>query len=436
MATHAPTRRRMKHPQPSPAAPGNRESPWLVWLLLVVTTLVVFAPVVSSKFTTWDDNLNVSKNPWFNPPTTDSMLEMWRHPVYDLYIPLTYTVWGILASLAELPVPDSDGMQLNPAVFHVANLLVHLSAVLMLYALLRHIVGRRWPAAAGALLFAIHPIQVEPVAWVTGMKDVLSGALSIASLWQYVLYANAERHGLSFQRRRIHYGISLATFVLALLAKPSAVMVPAAAIVLDAWIMRRSWPKVWRAVAPMLVISAGWMLHAKMVQTVAAPADGGRAWLRPLIATDTLAFYLYKLIFPLRLGFHYDRAPLTVIQHHWLYYTWIFPAAVAGVLVVFSKKLSRFLLLPSAALFVVGIVPVLGLVPFAFQRYATVADRYLYVSMIGPALALAALLGGMTVQTNAISKPATVKTGRRDESAAPHPSRPGRCNALYLGPPA
>ena len=157
----------------------------------------------------------------------------------------------------------------------------------------------------------------------------------------------------------------------------------------------------------MLALSAGWAVFiSTKVQTVMTPADGGHALLRPLIATDAIAFYVYKLIFPLKLGFHYDRAPLTVIRAGWLYYTWTVPASVALLILIFRKKAPW--LLPSAALFIIGIAPVLGLIPFAFQRYATVADRYVYISMLGPALALAALLtqrfgtDGMTPQSRRI----------------------------------
>ena len=134
----------------------------------------------------------------------------------------------------------------------------------------------------------------------------------------------------------------------------------------------------------MLIISVGWVSVSMFAQTVEKPADGGHVLLRPLIASDALAFYLYKLFFPLSLGIHYDHSPLTVIRSGWLYFTWIAPVALLVVSIASYKKLPW--LLPSAMLFVLGVAPVSGLTPFAFQRFSTVADRYVYLSMLGPAL--------------------------------------------------
>ena len=102
------------------------------------------------------------------------------------------------------------------------------------------------------------------------------------------------------------------------------------------------------------------------------------------------AFYLYKLIFPCWLGFHYDHSPMTVIRSGWLYYTWIAPAAVVVVAIATRKRFPW--IVASAALFVIGAAPVLGLVPFSYQRYSTVADRYVFLSMLGAALALASFI--------------------------------------------
>jgi tetratricopeptide (TPR) repeat protein len=442
MATRAKKRRATALDYSKTVAPRLRwfDRDWPVLLLLALVTILVFAPACTSEFVSWDDNLNVSKNPLLNPPTWDRVAHFWKAPFLDLYVPVTYSLWALLAIVGRLPMPDGNGISLNPFIFHTANLIVHLVAVFMAYALLRRLVGKPWPAAAGALLFAIHPLQVEPVAWVTGLKDVLCGAMSLAALWQYVCFvqsgsgrtASSKTPGLRYSedpgrsrdrpgsseylrtgvigeeqssdapahspRRRAHYIAAMLLFIVALLAKPLAVVVPVMALLLDVWLVRRPWKKAIIHIAPMAVLAVGWMVLSVRFQTVVAPADGGRVLLRPLIAADALAFYFYKLLLPLKLGFHYDRAPMTVIKAGWLYYTWLAPAAILCVAVSLRKRLPW--LLPALALFVVGVAPVLGLVPFSFQRYATVADRYAYLAMLGPAFALAAALakwGGITI---------------------------------------
>ena len=181
------------------------DSRWIVPLLIACATCAVFAVTLSCDFVSWDDKDNLFKNPSFNPPTLAAVARYWVDAYLDLYIPLTYSVWGMLATIAWSPAPDSHGIQLNPQVFHAANLCVHLVAVGSAYALLRRLTGRRWPAAVGALLFAIHPLQVEAVAWATGMKDVLCGALSLISLHQYVCFAEARRDGSERKRGWVHY---------------------------------------------------------------------------------------------------------------------------------------------------------------------------------------------------------------------------------------
>ncbi|HET6248774.1 MAG TPA: tetratricopeptide repeat protein [Tepidisphaeraceae bacterium] len=384
--------RQSKREKRTGKSPSHRhawhERDGLIYALLALLTILTFAPAFFNGFLSWDDNLNVWKNASFNPPTLSSVMGFWKGPFLDLYVPLTYTVWGILSAWAMLPTRDSRGNQLDPQIFHAANILVHVMAVLLAYAILRRLVGKKWPAAAGALLFALHPLQVEPVAWVTGMKDVLCGALSLAALWQYIAFAQARANIIECKHPRWHYAASLLLFILAVLAKPSAVTVPALAWVIDVLLIGKSWKKATVTLLPMFALAAVAVGLSIKFQTVIAPADGGHVLLRPLIAADTLAFYLYKLIFPVWLGVHYHRAPLVVIQHGWLYFTWIAPTAVLVAALIFRRRLPW--LLAALGIFVAAVLPVSGIVPFSFQQYATVADRYVYVAMLGPALVLAA----------------------------------------------
>jgi hypothetical protein len=186
---------------------------------LVIVTVAALWPVCGNEFVSWDDGKNVFENARLNPVTTEGVLYFWGHPYEYEYIPLSYTVWAGLALIARVS-PDSAGISLNPYVFHSANLMLHLAAVLAAYQLLRIFTGKVWASAAGALLFALHPIQVEAVAWVTGLKDVLCGSLSLLALWQYVLFARSTPVGtrLPNRSRAIHYGVATVAFMLALLA--------------------------------------------------------------------------------------------------------------------------------------------------------------------------------------------------------------------------
>lgn len=379
-------------------------------LLLAAITLATFAGLYTGDFSNWDDPTTIWKNPHLNPPTIANTLHYWAHPHLDIYIPVTYTLWSALAWVARVPTPDPQGIQLNPWVFHTANILIHLGAALALFELLRRLVGNVWAAFAGALLFAVHPVQVEAVGWVSGAKDLLYGMFSLLALWQYVCFAQLRkaseqndlvipagrrrreerrRDALNEPSPRRHYIAALAFLILALLSKPSAMMTPVIAALIDYFLIRRDARAAIGSLWPWFVITLPIMVLAKINQ----PGWGLTIWpiiSRPLIAADALAFYLYKLILPLHLAPDYGRNPPVFLHSTARYWTWIVPTIVAWLLWR-SRRRAPWLGV-AGLIFVAALLPVLGFTPFDFQYYSTVADHYLYLAMLGPALALAMAL--------------------------------------------
>src|SRR6266446_767667 len=375
--------------------------------LLVLVTLAVFWQVHGSQFVLWDDGLHVFDNPYLQALTFDNILAFWRKPYAELYMPLTYTLWALTAAVSRgVTAHPPDGAPLAPQVFHTLNLLVHLLSVVVVWRIARLLLSRTatrpalthvaWAAGGGALLFAVHPLQVEAVAWVTGFKDVLGGCLSCVAVWQYLRYASgsgeaaspAQAAGGQVRRSVGRYWLATGVFVLALLAKPTAVIVPMVAWVLDVW----SWPQTWRHRRPALLAWLGlavlWGLFTSL--KVLPPASGALLpplWARPLIAGDTVSFYLYKLGVPVWLGPDYGRSPEWLLAQSWWWLTGLVPWGLAGWL--WYKRTWVPWLAAAAGVLVAGLLPMLGLVPFAFQAYSTVADRYMYIAMLGPALALA-----------------------------------------------
>jgi len=282
---------------------------------------------------------------------------------------------------------------------------MHMIASLLVLQLLRKLTRREGPALIGALLFAIHPLQTEAVAWTTGMKDTLCGVFSFAALVMYVNIAERTVHAgveRGEERAQRHPGVGdagagtggaswswvFATifFVLAVLAKPAAVVVPLMALIIDRLILRRNWRAIAKSLALWFVLTIPIMLIARHVQpaTQVTPAP---LWARPLVAMDALGFYLAKLCVPVGLSNNYGRTPQWIIARGTIYYAWIIPTAVAAAL-AFTRSRR---LIAAALLFVAGVLPVLGLTTFLYQQFSTVADRFVYLSMLGPALAVAAI---------------------------------------------
>lgn len=351
--------------------------------IIVLAILITFGSVCAHEFTNWDDKLNVTHNPHLNPPSEAGLVYFWKHPYEHEYIPLTYSAWWLLAQVARVDTPDAAGIWLNPYIFHTANLLLHLGVSLLVYQLLVLLTQRPWAACCGALLFALHPVQAEVVAWVTGLKDLLCAFFSILALWQYVLFARRQaRDG----PRCWHYAAATIALIAAMLAKPSAVTVPIIAASIDWLVLKRSWRSVAIALGPWAAMSAVMVVIG--ILSHPTPANvGGPLWVRPLIAADSLAFYLGKILWPAGLSAVYHHSTKDLLAGPWLYLAWIFPAAL-GVLVWIIRKRAPWLA-AAAIIFVAAVLPVLGLVAFEFERISTVADRYVYVAMLGPGIAIA-----------------------------------------------
>ena len=189
----------------------------LCLIAVLVITAIVYWPALHAQFTNWDDDLHLTANPLFDPPMVHGVGRVWAKGFLGLYIPLSYTVWMFLG-YATMPAKPIDGDHyLRPEVFHAANIVVHLLATAAVWLLLRRLLRRTSEradtpatiaATLGALIFALHPLQVETVAWVSGFRDGLAGCLSVIAVWQYIAYVQAEAPdatGAPPPRRGLHY---------------------------------------------------------------------------------------------------------------------------------------------------------------------------------------------------------------------------------------
>ena len=145
-------------------------------LILVVITIATFARSITNEFVGWDDPDNLTANERMNPPTWRTVQHYWTHAQEGLYIPVTYTFWAGVAKIAARARGADGSFVLNPWVFHVASLLFHTLSALIVFSILR---TQRASNAAllGAMLFAVHPLQVEPVAWASARRICSVGCL-------------------------------------------------------------------------------------------------------------------------------------------------------------------------------------------------------------------------------------------------------------------
>ena len=163
-------------------------------LLLAVVCVAVFHRVIHYEFTNWDDRTEIPANVYMNPPTVAGLMYFWQHGEMELYMPLTWTVWFIIAWVSSQPLGPID-----PALFHGANLAVHTLNTILVWLILRKLSRNDLASCIGALFFAVHPLQAETVTWISGLKDLLAGFFSLLAIWIYlsIVTRRARRFGQS-----------------------------------------------------------------------------------------------------------------------------------------------------------------------------------------------------------------------------------------------
>ena len=276
----------------------------------------------------------------------------------------------------------------SPLGYHLINVLLHVFSALLLVKILRQLkIPGAWLAAA---LFALYPVEVESVAWVSELKNTLSG----------VFYLGAALAYLGFDRNRCgrNYALALGLFLLGLMSKTVIASLPGALLVVFWWQRGKlSWKRDVLPLIPFFIAGVGAGLLTAWVERKFLHAEGAEynfpIIARFLIAGRDIWFYLSKLVWPVDLAFFYPS--WNVSQALWWQY--LFPAAVLLLLGVLVWRRWRGPL--AALLFFVGtLFPALGFFNVYPFRYSLVADHFQYLASLGPlTLAAAGITAGLTL---------------------------------------
>ncbi len=360
--------------------------------LLVAVVGATFAPVLRNDFVNWDDVELIVRNPDFRPDALGHRPSRWY--VWSAY-PVTYLLWWGLAHVAYDDTDADAGPVMRPTAYHGTSVALHAAAVLLVYAILLRLTdGSRMGALAGAGLFAVHPAQVETVAWICAMPTLVCTMTALWAIWQYVLAAAPRRDAApadAAPRRALLMASATAGYGAALLAKPAGVVVPLVVLVLELGVLRRParrWA-TWLAAWVLLAVPAARFTTATIPGAATAPPPP--LWLRPLVALDALGFYLGKLALPVGLCADYGRSPASILSHPRELAATGMGAAAGVALVAWLGRRDR-LAATGALVALAALLPVLGLVPFQFQQFSTTADRYLYLPMLGVGMIVASLV--------------------------------------------
>lgn len=368
---------------------------------------IAYVPLFGNTSFVWDDSVNITDNSKLKPVTTENILSHWKGPFLKLYIPVTYTAWSLIWQLVSWLVSADPDLQTHAWILHLINLLFHILNTLLVFSIVVKLVDDRLAALLGAMLFGLHPMQVEAVAYITELKTLLAFFFSLLAIHQYLqshagflpFPTRASFHALPhsgpyvrrwLNRQDWHALTALALFILAILSKPVSIVVPVFLLIINHFFLHKDLKSSLKTLALWFIAAAVLMVLTVKVQPPDPYQFIAQLWQRPFIALDAASFYLWKLFIPDALGIDYGRTPEWVLNNWWGYCTGIISA---GVLVLLIKNRRKYhLYLGCYLLFLAGFLPMSGIMTFVFQRFSTVADRYLYFSMLGPALAAAIFL--------------------------------------------
>ncbi len=332
---------------------------------MLITTACLYTPALNHKFTNWDDDRQITANPDLRDLSPEGVRKIFSSFYVSLYQPLTSLSWAV----------EYRFFGLNPRVYHAVNILLHLANILLVYALIRSLAQNLGIALAATSLFAVHPLQVEVVAWASSRSILLSSLFYLGTLLAYVAYAKSGKWRFLV--------VSLVLFVPALLAKTTAATLPLVLIVIDMYLQRKVSRRTVLEKVPFFLLSIVFgcitMLARSGVSHVQDFALKYSLVQRICIVCYSCLWYVGKLVFPAGLSVFY---PFPGKTNGWLPVAfYLAPVLLIGLAVgIWYAGRYRRLLAFTALFMLASLVLVVQIVPVSELM---VCDRYAYLPCIG-----------------------------------------------------
>ena len=345
--------------------PVENKNNLLIALILLIT-FVVFLPSLNNSFTNWDDNLYVTDNLDIRDISLNNLKKICSNSYVGNYQPVTIFSYAIDFAIGEL----------NSKVYHWSNLIYHLLNTTLVFFLIRLLTGSIVAGFVTSLLFGIHPLHVESVAWISGRKDLLFTGFYLGSLMFYAKYLEENSSKRS-------YLISIVLFVFSLLSKGTAVTLPVILILIDLFKGKKFEKRLLTDKIPFFALSILFGLIAINSQESLGKAVEVNATLTGLdsffIGCYGFMMYFVKLVVPYKLACFYpypikvdDSLPMI------FYISAPISLGILGLMIYLAKKHKTVLF--GIGFFLVNIFLLLQFFPIGG---AVMADRYSYLSFIG-----------------------------------------------------
>lgn len=368
---------------------------------LLILTGSLYLVTLRFPFIALDDSKHIWQNPYVMAFSSANLAHFWEGPYYGLYIPMVYSTWSVLAAITKALHWQNDVTVIQGYLFHLANFVLHLANVWMLWQLFAFWISRYQSAlpedrprigglaSLAALVFALHPLQVEAVAWASGLKDTLSTWFCLIALLGFSAHFFPPKDSKRKKFDEPYWPLpkwatkhaAKVWFIgcaLAFLTKPNTVVLPVLAVVLVAAVNMPAWKSAVRWSLLPLTGALLMIFITKHVQPDARLDFHLELWQRPLVALASLGFYFVKTLWPFPLAPDYGLSPDRLLSANLVGIYYAAGAILLGMgLWAFLKK--RWILFLGSAFIAIGFGPVLGFIPFEFQNLSTVADRYFYL---------------------------------------------------------
>ena len=330
---------------------------------LIAITFGTFLPCLTADFVNWDDPAYVTGNPWIRNISWNNIRTIFTSPFAGVYTPLV-----MLSYMYEYYF-----FQLNPLVYHATNLLIHLWNCALIFFIILTITEKRLVAFFVALLFGIHPLHVESVAWITERKDMLYGFFYLSSIVSYLCY-------LKNQYALRYYFVTLFLFILSLLSKPMAVSLPFVLVLIDYLLSRRFTKQSIMEKLPFLCFALLFMgIALYSAYTVTQKSFFYTFPDSIFIASYNILFYLTKMVVPTNLSAFYPY-PLKINgKLPFIFYAAPFIVTFLLGSVMFFMRHKKYIIF-GILFFVITIFPVLQLIP---AGHTIAADRFTYIPLTG-----------------------------------------------------
>ncbi len=347
-------------------------------LVIAILTFVAFFPSLKADITNWDDGAYIENNPYNKNLSVENIKAIFAETSYmGNYHPLTLLSLAIDAQFAG----KTKDLKPEPVVFHIVNLLIHIAVSILTYFIALKILRNSKAALLVGILFGIHTLHVESVAWLSERKDVLYSFFFMMSILSYLAYLQKK-----------HWGYLISSFLLfslSLLSKGQAVSLTVTIILLDIFYKRNLKDfKLWLEKLPFFIMSLVFGIIAIKAQKEGEALVMGQGYdflQRISIASYGFTMYVLKLFLPIRLSAIYPYPDLTSTSLPWYYILSIlFPLTIIFVFIKMLKKQPVIAL--GIAFFAVNIALLLQLIPVGSAVYA---DRYSYIPSLGFFLILA-----------------------------------------------